>query len=407
MKTIKDLTPEIKAKIPAYKAKVRDRLYSGEEHETNKVIDTVHYIEKVYDISGHQKPVVVIADDPDIYKDFFRKSKLQRVEDAIRKAYEIKNNGGSDDEVHVAIEIVHAQFNQELTEDERNEIKDVTVTSDWASLCSTYSRVALTWYYFIHKELGVPTSRSKELCELYELVNKTFITRCAFYDIFTLVLKTPKYIRRNDNGFHDVEKPAIEFCTGYGMYYVNGRRLEKDLFDRVRNKEYTFDEFTREPNEDVKAACISLMQEVHGENAVATFFADHLEEIDTYVNKKDDKYLEGTTKGLNVGVYTLFRGMMNGEPFKYVRCYCPSTDRMFFLGVDPDQTNAKDAIASLYRVPRKLATNVKSIQRQGERFSTVFDDEGKSIIETMEEKDFQDVVSISGNEYFSKMRYEY
>ena len=30
-------------------------------------------------------------------------------------------------------------------------------------------------------------------------------------------------------------------------------------------------------------------------------------EVDTFVHKKNEKYLEGTKKGMNIGVYTLFR----------------------------------------------------------------------------------------------------
>jgi hypothetical protein len=80
---------------------------------------------------------------------------------------------------------------------------------------------------------------------------------------------------------------------------------------------------------------------------------------------------------------------------------------MFFLGVEPIYTSAKDAIASLYRVPKKLKTHIKYIQRQGERFSTVFTDAGKTLMEKMTPDEFEDMISITGDEYFGKMRYEY
>lgn len=133
-----------------------------------------------------------------------------------------------------------------------------------------------------------------------------------------------------------------------------------------------------------------------------------MQEVDTYIDKKEEKYLIGTTGGMNVGVYTLLKGKVNEEEeVSYVRCYCPSTDRMFYLGVDNTQKNAKDAIASLYRVPKKLLHHIKYIQRQGERFSTVLTESGDSVRKTMVEEDYQDTITISGNEYFLKMRYEY
>ena len=128
---------------------------------------------------------------------------------------------------------------------------------------------------------------------------------------------------------------------------------------------------------------------------------------DLFVDKKEAKYLEGTTKGMNVGVYTLFKGIVNNEYIAYVRCYCPSTDRMFFLGVNPENTNAKDAIASLYQIPKKLKDEIISIQRQGEVFSTNFTQKGLSLLKKMKQEDIQDMTSISGSDYFKLIQYEY
>ena len=110
---------------------------------------------------------------------------------------------------------------------------------------------------------------------------------------------------------------------------------------------------------------------------------------------------------MNVGVYTLFKGQINNTDIAYVRCYCPSTDRMFFLGVNSEHNNAKDAIASLYRVPRKLKQHITHINRQGERFSTNFTKYGLALLKTLDKKDIEDLVSISGSEYFGKIKYEY
>lgn len=124
---------------------------------------------------------------------------------------------------------------------------------------------------------------------------------------------------------------------------------------------------------------------------------------------------------MNIGVYTLFKGRISGVSISnkngrgneghldlaFVRCYCFSTDRMFFLGCDPAHNNAKDAIASLYRIPRKMKPHLKYINRQGERFSSTFTEEGKVLRNALSKEDFSDLVEISGDEYFSLMRYEY
>lgn len=150
-----------------------------------------------------------------------------------------------------------------------------------------------------------------------------------------------------------------------------------------------------------------MMQEKYGDEYIVNFFKKDLVEVDTFVDKKDEVFLKGTIGGMNVGVYTLFKGEINGEKIAYCRCFCPSTDRMFFLGVDPNNQTAKDAIASLYRIPTKLKPHIKSICRQGERFSTVLTEDGKNTLKTMSKEEISDVSSVSGAEYFSLIKYEY
>jgi hypothetical protein len=123
------------------------------------------------------------------------------------------------------------------------------------------------------------------------------------------------------------------------------------------------------------------------------------------VDKKDAKYLEKTT-GMNVGVYTLFKGKVMDEEIAYVRCYCPSTDRMFFLGVNPNNINAKDAIASLCQVPIEIKNELIEIRRVGEIFNFSFSQKATKLLKE-NKVNINKTVSLSGNDYFSKLTYEY
>lgn len=149
------------------------------------------------------------------------------------------------------------------------------------------------------------------------------------------------------------------------------------------------------------------MQQSKGEDYLVSFFKDNLIKVNTFVDKKDKKYLEGTTDGMNVGVYTLFKGEINNTQIAYVRCYCPSSDRMFFLGVSSEYNNAKDAIASLARIPRKLKPYLKNLMRQGERVVSTYTKEGWDVYKKLKKEDIEDLVSLDGNMYFKKMSYEY
>ena len=255
--------------------------------------------------------------------------------------------------------------------------------------------------YFIQNDL-IKTDKKEDFECLKELL-LSGVFEMIQLDGICFVSDMPTYISRNNSGrLHNTENYSVTFKDGFGQYYINGRYISDDLFLKLKEDKYTIDDFTKESNEEVKSTCIAYLQEVKGDDFIINFFRDNLKEVNTYVDKKESKYLEGTTKGMNVGAYTLFKGNINGVNIAYVRCYCPSTDRMFFLGVNSEHTNAKDAIASLYRVPKKLCNEIKAINRQGERYSTNFTTNGLSLLKSMSKEDIEDLVSISGDNYFKK-----
>ena len=262
------------------------------------------------------------------------------------------------------------------------------------------------WYKFIKDEFKIKTTKEKELDWLYENINKANISKTYFTKKVVLVLRMPQSIIRNSTGINNVEGPAIIY-PDQKLYYVSGLKVDKKLFDRLSNKEYLFEEWIAESNEEIKSAVLSFYQQKFGDEYVFQFLSENMKEVDTYVDKKPQEYLNGTTKGMNIGVYTLYKGHINNIEIAYVRCYCPSTDRMFFLGVNPSHTNAKDAIASLYSIPKKLVNEITCIQRQGEIFSTNFTENGLKLLKNMNSEEIADVVSISGDRYFDLIKYEY
>lgn len=223
-----------------------------------------------------------------------------------------------------------------------------------------------------------------------------------------------KFVKTDNQArLHCIDGYARETYKGEKSYWFHGQNVNPYLFLKLQNRELTFDEFIKESNEETKSLILAYYQEVYGTEFVYRFLSEHLEEKDTYVDKKDSKYLEGTVKSMNIGVYTLFTGKYQGDfswshiKIAFIRCYCPSTDRMFFLSVSPYYKNAKDAIASLCRIPSKLKNEIVSIARQGEMFSFNFTEQGLKIIKTMKKSDFAQTVAVSGDEYFSKMKFEY
>jgi hypothetical protein len=215
----------------------------------------------------------------------------------------------------------------------------------------------------------------------------------------------PKKINRNSQFLHHNTNAAIIY-PNQKLYYIYGVKISEQIHTSLKNKTYTFEDFTKEKNEEIKSAILNYFEENYGGEYVYRFLSNNLKEIDTYVHKKEEKYLEGTTKNSNIGVYTLFKGSINNIDIAYIRCYCPSTDRIFFLGVHESMKNAKDAIASLCQIPFDLKDNLESITRCGEIYSFNFDEKGVKKIKN-KKVNIENVVSLTGNEYFSKLIWEY
>lgn len=407
MKTIIDLTPEIKANIQIYKDKAVNDLYNGTENKNWNRKDTVEYIEYVYKLGKQEhKPIVVIANNPLEYRQYYNLIFNDKINDKYVKLINymwcVKNNK----------KVFDAAFYKELQTSTNSEVNaelsseiDKVPNHHWLFLTSEYSRIYLMWYKFLQDEFKLDNKKSEELNWLYEKVNSANIAKSYLCEKVVLILRMPEKINRVNNNFHCQTDAAIIY-KNQKLYYIYGVKITEEILTALNNKTYTFKDFSLEKNEEIKSAILNFFEENYGGEYVFRFLSEYLKEIDTYVHKKEEKYLENTTQSQNIGVYTLFKGNINDIDIAYVRCFCPSTDRMFFLGVNNEIDNAKDAIASLCQVPSELKDNLVSITRCGEIYSFNFDEKGINKIKNSC-IDVENVVSLSGNDYFKKLIWEY
>jgi hypothetical protein len=416
MKTLKDLTPEIRAKIPKYKSIIRDALYSGAEHKTNKRIDTVRYIEEVYKIAKKEKPVVIIAKNPLQYKLFFVALHNPKIFKKIVMLRSMKNkstkrinidkelmgelesklnselwseldgelwsglNGELDRELRSELDReldrelrseldgelggeLRSELDGELGGELRSELdgeletaypdgKKIIIKSHWLYLCSVYSRVYLTWYKFIQDEFKIKCSKQKELDYLYSLINKTFITRCFFNKYYVLVLKTPNKIIRNNIGFHNVHGGAICFEGGYNMYYINGRKVTKDLIDM----KFTLQDFMSEDNEDMKGAMIEIIRERKGQEALMDFLGADVVDTKTITHSSGHSEIVKLYKTKAEYPFLQDRHGKMGQPYCWSEMTCPSTNTAYLIENSADFTDAIEAMKFLRPsfVPQEL-----------------------------------------------------
>ena len=359
MKTIEDFTPEIRSKIDRYKSIVRDNLYSGKEHDINKREDTVKYIEYLYQIAKFKKPVVIVAKNPNQYRVFFeliKKNKgiVSQIYQKKNKHSELRNELYSELHSELYSEL-HSELYSELDSELDSELYNGKQRSHWLHLCSIYSRVHLTWYKFIKDEFKLKTSKEKELDYLYSLVNKTFISRCFFTKGYVLVLKTPKRIDRNTIGFHNTKKSAIEFEGGYEMYYVNGRKVTKDIVE----EKFTLQDFLKEDNEDIKASMITVVKENRGQKGLLDFLGAKCIDEKKLNHKSGHKEILRLFKTKESFSFLQDRhGNMN-QPYCWSEMKCPSTGSVYLIENSADFTCAIEAAKFLRPdfVPMELEYN--------------------------------------------------
>ena len=371
MKKLTELTAEQEAMIIPQRELWLNKFYKNKGVDKEKATECIKWL---YEFCGKKEPVVIFMDSP--------------------IGCQVMANLSSD----------RANILANIRDNIRDNIWDKYINPcGWINL-SDYGWIAFYEYF---QNLNYFTDYDWSNFDNIKNLNSCGIYEIIALDGMCIVCSMPKVIQDAENRLHSIFTPAVVFNDGFAMNYIHGVYIKDDVWSRLQNETYSFEDWVKEENEEIKSACLAFMDEKHGSEYVYRFLSSHLKEVDNFVDKKDEKYLEGTTKGMNVGVYTLFKGGYGEVELAFVRCYCPSTDRMFFLSVDPVNNNAKDAIASLYRIPSKVKGEIKYIQRQGERFSTVLTDKGNDIISKLSKEEVSDLVSISGEEYFSKMRYEF
>jgi hypothetical protein len=299
----------------------------------------------VYEITKRKKPVIIIAADP---KDYAKKFRAIHNESVLEEIYNLYTEKISDDTN--LLELIN-----NTAEDTSIEVK-----SHYMFLVSTYHRVYLTWYKFIQDEFKISHKNQELLNWLYEKANNN-IARCYFTEMYVLVLRMPKYIKRNSVGFHNVDGPAIEW-ENYGMYYINGRKLSNSIFNAVINKTYKFDDFISEKNEDTKASVITLITEKFGNEELLKFLNASI------INEQEIKHTSGHNEIVRIwktknrySFISDINGNMN-QPYAWLELKCPTSGSTYLI---PTSSHFNDAVECCkfhrpQQIPMELKYDFKS-----------------------------------------------
>ena len=155
---------------------------------------------------------------------------------------------------------------------------------------------------------------------------------------FCIVSILPTRIIRNNSGrLHNPSGPAIEFADGYKQWYINGRSVDQEVFEKALSGKITKKMFLSESNSDVKGAIYEILGQKKMMNLLGA------QEVD----RREINHANG-----DVETVTLLKTKerfeeIGNQPFAWVKMICPSTGTQYLQGVEPHHTNALEAIASL------------------------------------------------------------
>ena len=349
-KSLKDFTEEIRNKIPLYQERATKNLYSGKEYKDWKRQDTIDYIEKIYEIAGEKKPVVVIANTIEQYKLYYNRIFHSSAYDAkIEHLFDVKNNG--------------VKLNKRLLKVTPPKIHKMEVPQHhYLFIASEYSRVYLMWYKFIKDEFKIETSKAELLDWFYNKVNKANIAKAFFCEKICLVLRMPKKINRNDDFLHCSTNEGAIVYDDKKYHFLNGRAMPDWVFDKYFSKTLTFNDFNQEKNEDVRGGIITLIKENEGNEGLLKFLNADLidQQTITHGNGKKEtlKYYKTKEK---YSFLVNSKGNTN-VPYAWLEEICPSTGQTYLIDSCPSFTNVLDA-AKFHRpegVSEKLDYNWQS-----------------------------------------------
>lgn len=310
MKTLKDLTPEIEAKIPQYIAAGLANVFDGGYYNMFDADKARACVKWNYEKCGFKEPQVLVAENPfeilHIYADLLKKNGCTNIQEEVRK---------------------------------------LSISDMYLFTMNVYSNYYYQWYSFIKNEFNITLSIEDEFEECFRLQRESGIYCALFLEDYCIVSKYPKMIHRNaNNDLHSVHGNAVQWGysserSKWDCYYVNGRNIDGEIFNKVINNQMTFEEFKKLDNEDIKGIIMSIIKERDGNEGLMKFLG--AEEVDSQSIVHAGGYIE-TLKLYKTKEKFTFVQNSKGEfnqPYAWIHMVCPSTSTDYLVDTCPTFTD--------------------------------------------------------------------
>jgi len=220
----------------------------------------------------------------------------------------------------------------------------------------------ISWYKFIKDEFNINSEIGIKLDSLSELYENSNIYSAIFSELVCVVSKYPKHIYVNiEKNLHNTTSSSIEWgcltdLTKWENLFVNGRNVPSNLFNKVINNKFTFNEFKKLNNEDEKACVLTMIKENKGNEGLMDFLNAIC--IDSKTIKHENSYeeiIELYQTKEKFDILQNSKGEFN-QPYAWIKMTCPSTKSTYLIDTCPTFTDVVEC-AKWHR-PKTVPTSI-------------------------------------------------
>ena len=257
MKSLKDLTPEIEAKIPSYIQEGLVGVFDGGRYNSFDYEKAVAAVNWNYEFCGYNKPLVLVAENPfeqQLYFNYLVQSKEHAQLIALLWAA-LNNEPVKDSELSSKLDSeLSSKLDSKLSSKLYSELRSKLYSeldSKLDSFNSTYlytlnvcSDAYYQWYKFIKEEFNLALSITETFESCFKLQRESNIYSAIFSEAVCVVCKYPKRVHRNaDDEMHCLQDVAVEwgaYCdeTDFKCYYINGRSMPEKIFSAFTKQDF-------------------------------------------------------------------------------------------------------------------------------------------------------------------------
>jgi hypothetical protein len=372
MKTLKDFTPEVQAKIPEYIKNGLKGVFDGGRYKAFDIEKAKKAVFFNYERCGYKKPVVLVAGNPyesqfiinyvkknpelttGIYLLYCLQNKIEIKDSQLRSQLDSQLYSQLRSQLRSQLysqlySQLRSQLRSQLYSQLRSQLNSQLYSQldsakieryeDYLFTLNVYSSCYFAWFQFMAKELKIDAKINADLEIFSSLYEESNIYSAVFSELLCVVSKFPKKVYRDDeNRLHNTKGVAVEWEnvipeTAFDCYYIHGRNIPKDIAEVALNGELTKEVFVKEQNDEYRSAWYNYLGE---EKMLSVLGAQQVDVFNvTHGNGEAE-------------IITLFKtkeklNKVKNKPYAWLKRICPSTGNVYLTPTDPDFKSAEES----------------------------------------------------------------